>query len=639
MANITKHRRDEMIQYLNQLKEKNRDDQSIRALNEIENALTEKKFGLVFEEHTEEAEEKLKNFIPVYCQDQERRIFKNKAYPYHFIIEGDNLHALYLLEKTHKGKIDCIYIDPPYNTGAHDWKYSNDYVDDSDQYRHSKWLSMMKVRLLLAKKLLNPNNSTLICTIDEKEFLHLGCLLEEIFPSANIQMISSVIKSGTSMRQYEFSRCNEYIFYVRIGSSVIRKEIPQESSNSLPWRPLMRSGTGSNNFRPARPNSFYPIFINKITNKVDSVGASLPLDSHPQDVVPPFGCDAIFPLKKDGTEMVWGTSSDTLKQYFEKGYARVKASGGKANKKYSIEYITSGVINDIEEEKIITEGFDEYGGISGHYLDGKSQMPQNQWNNPTHNATVYGTNLLKTIIGNRFTFPKSLYAVRDCLSYVIKDNPNAKILDFFAGSGTTLHAVNLLNAEDGGHRSCILVTNNEISEEEENKFLKMGLKKGDQEWEDKGIARFVTWPRAKCTINGVDYKGAPLSGQYLGLTSNSPTIPMANGFDSNVLYFKCEWIDRKPNDYLLSNALCLHIKEMIEIQNGLEIDNQEYILILIKEDYYKYILGNKNPRGIKEIWVNQNIVFDIEEIKRLEKYHFQFVPKEFFGQELKEVAE
>lgn len=112
---------------------------------------------------------------------------------WHTLIEADNYHALQLLEYLYAGKVDCIYIDPPYNTGAKDWKYNNDYVDSSDTYRHSKWLSMMQKRLKLAKKLLNPKDSVLIVTIDEKEYLHLGCLLEEMFPEARIQMVSSVI--------------------------------------------------------------------------------------------------------------------------------------------------------------------------------------------------------------------------------------------------------------------------------------------------------------------------------------------------------------------------------------------------------------------------------------------------------------
>lgn len=176
MSNITKQKRDQMLAFLEELKKEHSDDASVRAFNEIENHLKDKKFGLVFEEHTEEVDDLLAENIPVFCADESRRVCSDKDMPWNFLIEGDNLQALYLLEKTHLGKVSCIYIDPPYNTGAKDWKYNNDYVDSNDVYRHSKWLSMMKSRLVLAKRLLNPEDSVLICTIDEKEYLHLGCL-------------------------------------------------------------------------------------------------------------------------------------------------------------------------------------------------------------------------------------------------------------------------------------------------------------------------------------------------------------------------------------------------------------------------------------------------------------------------------
>lgn len=183
MANISKIKRDKMIAFLEELKKTHSDDESIRAFNEIENSLIEKKYGLVFEEHTEEVDERLQEEIPVLCEDKERRICKDENLPWNFIIEGDNLQALYLLEKTHKGKIDCIYIDPPYNTGAKDWKYNNNYVDGNDVYRHSKWLSMMARRLMLAKGLLNPQTGVLVVAIDDNELNTLGLLLQEIFPT------------------------------------------------------------------------------------------------------------------------------------------------------------------------------------------------------------------------------------------------------------------------------------------------------------------------------------------------------------------------------------------------------------------------------------------------------------------------
>ena len=468
---------------------------------------------------------------------------------WHTLIEADNYHALQLLEYLYVGKVDCIYIDPPYNTGARDWKYNNDYVDNNDQYRHSKWLSMMQKRLRLAKKLLNPKDSVLIVTIDEKEYLHLGCLLEEMFPEGNMQMISSVIKNGTSMRQYEFSRCNEYIFYLRFGNAIISKEIPENVSTDIPWRPLMRSGTGSNNFRPNRPNSFYPIFLDKACGNIHHIGDPLlPAETSRLPISVPDNLIAIWPLDSAGRERVWGASAETLREYFKKGYAKVTHKGAK----YSVQYITTGVINDIDTGKLNVTGKDSDGGIVGTYSEGKAQMPQNQWNIPSHNATTYGTNLLKDIVGNRFTFPKSLYAVHDCLKHSIREKKDALVIDFFSGSGTTLHAVNLLNAEDGGHRRCIMVTNNEVSDAEAKEMSRRGLKPGDEEWEKLGIARYVTWPRTVCSIEGHDVNGNPLKGNYIG-----SDIPMADGFKANAAFFKLGFLDKN------AVALGRQFKEML----------------------------------------------------------------------------
>lgn len=146
---------------------------------------------------------------------------------WHTLIEADNYHALQLLEYLYAEKVDCIYIDPPYNTGAKDWKYNNDYVDGSDAYRHSKWLSMMEKRLKIAKKLLNPKDSVLIVTIDEKEYLHLGCLLEEIFSGKTMQMVSITINPSGAKRDNLFSRSDEYAYIILFGNAqwYTRKEM------------------------------------------------------------------------------------------------------------------------------------------------------------------------------------------------------------------------------------------------------------------------------------------------------------------------------------------------------------------------------------------------------------------------------
>lgn len=643
MANLTKLKRDKMIKFLEELKKTHSDDASIRAFNEIENSLTEKKFGLVFEEHTEEVDERLLDEIPVFCADKKRIIKKDKNMPYNFIIEGDNLQALYLLEKTHRGKIDCIYIDPPYNTGAKDWKYNNDYVDNNDVYRHSKWLSMMKTRLLIAKKLLNPKNSVLICTIDEKEYLHLGCLLEELFPEANIQMITDVINPRGTNRENEFSRVDEYIFICRIGDATIIKTEDNMLGNTDESRKgrVWDSYNRSNNLRHNHNNQFFPIYINEEKKQIVKVGEPMDISAKQQDFPKYEGLTAVFPVRSNGEESSWRAIPKTTRDWVEKGYVKV-VGFDKKNNRWLLNYIPSGLQKRIENNEVPVDGKNEDGSLNLKRIDEipKNVAPKTVWNVKRHNATDYGIAILNQILSARsFSYPKSLYSVYDALFFFIGDKPNATVLDFFAGSGTTQHAVNLMNARDNGKRKCIMVTNNELSLNDEKRLKRDGYKKGDSEWENLGIAKFVTWPRTKLSIEGCDYNGKPLKDAYLVEDINGNEILKKDGFNCNVKYFKCDWIPRKPENYLLSNALSLHVIEMIELENAIEIDNEVNVVIFNKNDFNKYISDENNYKKIKKLWVNQNIIFDSEELKLLNNKKFKFIPREYFGQELKEAAE
>lgn len=642
MANITKQKRDQMIEFLEYLKKEHTDDESVRAFNEIENHLKEKKFGLVFEEHTEEVDELLEENIPVLCEDKERVICMDDAKPYNFIIEGDNLQALYLLDKTHRGKVDCIYIDPPYNTGAKDWKYNNDYVDKNDLYRHSKWLAFMERRLKLAKHLLNPSSSSLIVTIDEKEYLRLGMLLEEMFPDARIQMISTIINPTGTKRADEFSRTNEFIYFVRIGECSIEQvaEVKTVASNvEVHWESLRRH-TASNIRDAQHPNQFFPLFIDINTDSIVEIGENLPFGTDISTVPPRENCETVWPIRDNGSEMMWGLKRETFINRLNSGYVKIGRHTPNKPQKYSVSYLASGTIEDIESGKAVVTGYDEHGAVKAFYKDGKKAIPTTQWANSSHDAKVYGTLLLQQILPDRqFPFPKSVYAVKDCLNLFLANKPDALIVDFFAGSGTTLHAINLLNLEDNGNRKCVMVTNNEIGADEEKKLTSEGYKKGDKEWEALGIAKYITWPRTVCSITGKNINGEPLSGDYLAKDYNGNVISMSQGFTTNVKYFKCDWTPRKPEDYLLSNALCLHIKEMIELQNAIEVDGEKNVLLLNKEDVKRVILDADRYKKVENVWINQNIILNSEELKLLNKKGFKYIPKEYFGQELREAAE
>ena len=398
---------------------------------------------------------------------------------WHTLIEADNYHALQLLEYLYAGKVDCIYIDPPYNTGARDWKYNNNYVDSNDQYRHSKWLSMMEKRLKLAKKLLNPADSVLIVTIDEKEYLHLGCLLEEIFLDARIQMITTVVSAKGVVRNGQFSRVEEYIYILEWGDSALHPgiynmlddEVKKESDRSIEWLGFRRRAPQAK--RNSRPNQFYPIFVRNLDGKIVSIGDVVKhgIDRHTIKV--PNDCTALWPLSKDGDERLWSLVPEQARLNLNKGYLRVNNWNSKT-KTGTVYYLPSGTIDDIEKGDAKIIGCNNDGSINAKYNLEGSTPPKRVWNLKSHNAEIYGTNILNSIIGKRFDYPKSLYAVHDAIRFFVAHKPKALILDFFAGSGTTLHAVNLLNAEDGGKRRCILVTNNEVSDAEAKTLTKQG---------------------------------------------------------------------------------------------------------------------------------------------------------------------
>ncbi|TQI67347.1 DNA methyltransferase [Clostridium sp. KNHs216] len=462
---------------------------------------------------------------------------------WHTLIEADNYHALQLLEYLYPKQVDCIYIDPPYNTGARDWKYNNDYVDSSDSYRHSKWLSMMQKRLKIAKRILNPNNSVLIVTIDEKEYLHLGCLLEEMFPEANITMVTDIINPRAGVaRPGSFTRNQEYLYYVQIGvpSIVPDKQEGVEKKNPI-WFSLMR--TGSNSSRSDRPNLFYPVWVYP-NGKLHSIGDLISITDDKDTVsAPEAGLIAIWPLRPDGRENTWQLGRESLAKAFDTGCARVSTFG----KKMTLNYLRTAEKRRIEAGEIIVKGHDANGAlILEHNEDAvKTKAPEAVWNRPLHDAGIYGSTLLNSIfLERRFSFPKSLYAVEDAIRYCVGNSPNALVVDFFAGSGTTLHAVNLLNAEDGGHRRCIMVTNNEVSADEAKSLAKQGYQPGDPEWEKLGIARYVTWPRTVCSIEGHDVNGNPLKGDYLANDADGNPIPMSQGFKANCEYFKLGFLDK-----------------------------------------------------------------------------------------------
>lgn len=400
--------------------------------------------------------------------------------PHHVLIEADNYHALQLLEYLYPNSIDCIYIDPPYNTGSKDWKYNNDYVDKNDKYRSSKWLSMMQKRLVLAKQLLK-NDGVLIVTIDDYELYHLGILLEEIYPEYD-QYIVSIEHNKRGRRGKNFAKSNEFaIFIVPKNKDIIQEEMMTEIIGGE-TRNLRRTGSGS--LRSQRWRKFYPIYVNEKTLEVVSAGEPIPLDQEWQeyrdgDIV------AVWPIDEEGNEKNWHYGLPRTRDAIEQGKLEARRQS------YGVQ-----VYYTLREKQ--------------------SKKYKTIWRKPTLDASTYGTEMLTHIMGetSTFEFPKSVYAVYDCIDAVVRNRKNAKILDFFAGSGTTLHATLLMNRLYGNNHQCIMVTNNEVSGEVADYLTDRSVYPGQDEWNKHGICRSVTFPRSKNTILGKRDDGTVIEGEY-----------------------------------------------------------------------------------------------------------------------------
>jgi adenine-specific DNA-methyltransferase len=467
------------------------------------------------------------------------RVERSGDKPFHTVINGENFHVLEALTYTHRGKIDAIYIDPPYNTGARDWKYNNDYVEGEDLYRHSKWLAFMERRLKVARELMNPTASVLIVTIDEKEYLRLGLLLEQTFQDARIQMISAVINPAGVNRPGAFARADEYIYFVFIGDAKAtpvpmadewRVNPKDKRTTRILWSMLIRTGTNAQ--REDRPKLFYPVFVSE--NGLNLVDAGPPLEKEINrlEIKAPAGVRTIWPIRQDGTEGNWQVSPEKLLDLYSKGYVRL---GKFTDRSMSITYLKSGEQKKVEDGTYRVTGRRPDGSIEAENTQVANKIiPTTAWRVGAHDASRHGSNLLKILLpGRKFPFPKSLFAVEDAIRFFVFEKPDALILDFFAGSGTTAHAIMRLNRQDGGRRQCISVTNNEVAADEHAALRKVGLRPGDADWEKLGICDYITKPRIAAAITGKTPEGEAIKGDY----KFTDEFPMAEGFEENAEFF------------------------------------------------------------------------------------------------------
>lgn len=414
-------------------------------VNEIKKLRKRKKYGLVWEDKTEDVVEKCKTELPVLKEVKNRTITKEKDGPTNLLIEGDNYHSLSVLNYTHKGKIDVIYIDPPYNTGARDWKYNNDYVDINDTYRHSKWILMMEHRLQLAKKLLSPKGF-IVCAIDHNEVFTLGLLMDEIFGEENRLGIVSVVHKPEGRNQEKFfGTSNEFMLVyakdvskANFNKVVLDAELQnrfdeEDERGKFRLKNFIRLTDGKYSLRENKPHFFYPIYVSNNLKKF-----SLTKED---------GYNLVFPITDKGIERTWKTTKETFIKLAKAGNIVAKRENGKVV-----------LYEKLREDQVI----------------------KTHWVKKEYHGYHFGTKLLEQILGTKkFDFPKSIYLILDILRLTSKEN--SIVLDFFAGSGTTGQAVLELNKEDNGNRRFILCTNDE-----------------------NGIASEVCYPRIAKVINGYE---------------------------------------------------------------------------------------------------------------------------------------
>jgi adenine-specific DNA-methyltransferase len=348
-------------------------------------------------------------------------------------------------------------------------------------------------------------------------------LLEQVFPDTYRQMATIVINQK-GVAQGRLSRAEEYaIFCFNRGAIIAAHDddllSPPDRTNSKRfqkprWERLLRGGVDGR--REDQPSLFFPVFIDSDRRAIVGVGDPLPLDQMP-DLSGVPNRTVAWPIRTDGSFGRWRVSPPTLRDLMAKGYVKL---GGfdEARKTWTVLYLGQKAQTQIENGVIRIASRDpDTGVVEVEYAEGDQRSIKTVWHRGTHDAGNYGSSLLRNILGEggRFSFPKSIYAVRDAVAAVVRDRPNALIVDFFAGSGTTLNAVNLLNAADGGCRQCILVTNNEVSKDEARALTAQSLQPGHPDWEKYGICQSITFPRCKYVINGRRDDGTLLPGEYL----------------------------------------------------------------------------------------------------------------------------
>ncbi len=564
MANLSEIKREKMLKFLETLKEQHSDDESLIAINQIENELTSKKYGLVWEEHEEEVDVKMRTHIPVFTEVEAKEIVgASESEQYNFLLEGDNLHSLKLLEKTHKGKIDVIYIDPPYNTGNKDFKYDDTFVDKLDSYKNSKWLSFMWSRLKVAHKLLS-SEGIIFISIDDNELYPLKMICDEIFGEQCF--VTNLIwqkKTGASDAK-GIATITEYILvYVKdyaVMDSVFDKNY--EAFDAKRYR-----------YKDEYFNERGPFYYDSLDR-----GSVRYSDTLNYSIKSPNG-DDIYPNGRKNFEndgWTWKWSKEKVEWGIRNGFIDITPSSKKENG-WAVRY---KIYLNVDNENRPIEKSAPYKNLITTILNANAAADIKKMFNG------------KTV----FQYSKPVGLMGFLLS--CEKNKKALILDFFAGSGTTGQAVLEKNMEDGGNRHFILCTNNE-----------------------NNICEEVTYQRLKTVITGKCADGS----QY------------SEGLPANLKYYKTDFVDKESEE--IYDDLLEHTKEMIQLQYGVKVDNQKYIMIMDDDEMDEFEKHFDEFKDIEVVFINQDVLLSTSQEKLLQNINTKIIPDCYFDFELREVGE
>lgn len=549
-----KNEKDGAIQYVKQLLERaiqEHRNEDVNKLEEIISLLQTKKYGLVWEEHAEIVEEEMKRKIPVFVENTEKKIVgSSDEKEYNFLLEGDNLHSLKLLEKTHAGKIDVIYIDPPYNTGNKDFIYNDKFVDKTDGYTHSKWLSFMSKRLEIARKLLSEDGAIFI-NIDDNEHAQLKLLCDEIFGESNF-LTSIPWHNRTSIQNdTDISVNHEYVVaYAKYKRPDNRR---MKDSNKHIWNTL----TGFTfNMREADKSKF-----SNPDNDPRGIWKADPFDA------PNIRPNLTYPILNPNTGETHlppkGRHWRMSKEKYEKAFEDNRIIFGKGG-------------NGRPQLKVFYSEVSYKGMVANTWFD----------------ADIFGTStegkkeLLKCLPESNviFSTPKPTKFYRELMK--LSTSKESIILDFFAGSGTTGHAVVQLNQEDGGNRKYILCTNNE-----------------------NNICEEVTYKR---------------------LANIQEELP------HNLKYFKTDFIDKNEfPDVQLENELLNYITPLVELEFGIDISNPA-VQIILTEAHLEGLIAEGKLEKDSTLFMHPDVFLDSRQEKVLSNLNItrQEIPDYYFGKEL-----